>query len=180
MYHMKIDSFLSVIEDLFGWRLQVVTFFQLRFYLNFFLNSQLVSFHCVRDAQIEKKKVLFYSWYFIQVMFHSFSSRATKNMPHENQKQLVTAQSVVRYREKLLFSRTWSDSEIHPFHQILMHYSLFYHFCCHASEFITCHGHTREAFPNAFLMDIKPDVIFVNGTRVIQCLSGVWKRHTVL
>lgn len=26
MYHMKIDSFLSVIEDLFGWRLQVVTF----------------------------------------------------------------------------------------------------------------------------------------------------------
>lgn len=44
MYHMKIDSFLSVIEDLFGWRLQVVTFFQLRFSLNFFLNSQLVSF----------------------------------------------------------------------------------------------------------------------------------------
>lgn len=25
MYHMKIDSFLSVIEDLFGRRLQVVT-----------------------------------------------------------------------------------------------------------------------------------------------------------
>lgn len=26
MYHMKIDSFLFVIEDLFGRRLQVVTF----------------------------------------------------------------------------------------------------------------------------------------------------------
>lgn len=71
-----------------------------------------------------------------------------------------------------------ADSEIHPFHQ--MHYSLFYHICCHASEFITCHGHTREAFPNTYLMDIKPDVIFVNGTRVIQCLSGVWKHHTIL
>lgn len=61
----------------------------------------------------------------------------------------------------------------------IIHYFITFaamHLSCH----ITCHGHTREAFPNAFLMDIKPDVIFVNGTRVIQCLSGVWKRHTIL
>lgn len=90
MYHMKIDSFLSVIEDLFGRRLQVVTF---SFDSDFIWLSKFTAcfLHCVCDAQIEKKSVLrfFYSWYFIQVMFHSFSSRATKNMPHENQKRLV-------------------------------------------------------------------------------------------
>lgn len=145
---MRIDSFLSVIEDLFGRRFASSDFFFFVVFLSILISFRFLSkftacfLHCVRDAKIDEEKKtsilqFFYSRYFIQVMFHSFSSRATKkNVPCEILKRLVT---VGRARRNFTFVIGLSRFRNAPISTTC--YFLFDHFCCHASEFITCHGH---------------------------------------
>lgn len=177
---MKIDSFLSVIEDLFGRRFASSdVFFFFVVFLSILISFRFLSkftacfLHCVRDAKIDEEKKtsilqFFYSRYFIQVMFHSFSSRATKKMCRAKSWNDWSL-SDVRGETSLLWS-VWADSEMHPFPPRVTSYLI---------TFAAMHRSSSRATVIRLFLDGYKTWRVLCKTKPVwtQCFSGVWKSH---